>query len=290
MDGREEGARGAHDGTRASRAARGWRAAVTLAVATGVLAGCGGRESRGAGAADSVRTNETPVATGSSGGGGQAVAPLAPGSSVDRRPAGMTPVVGRPLRVLFLGTSLTAGLGLPDAAQQAWPAEVGRLAAKAGAPIDVVNAGLSGETSAGALRRVNWLLRDTADVIVIETGANDGLRGLPVADLERNLRGIIAQARAKQPGAALVLVPMEAPPNLGGDYAAEFREVYGRVSRETGVPLTPFLLDGVAGLARMNQADGIHPTEAGATRAARNVWPALARVFAARRAGAAPGV
>lgn len=285
--------RGGRAGRATGRAATPMWAAL---LAIGVLAGCRSGAGEGAAASrDSVRSNETPVATGSSGAtadpptpvavpgadpGVRGLGPMPAGSSVDMRP-----VEGRPLRVLFIGTSLTAGLGLPDAAQQAWPAEVGRLAAAAGEPIEVVNAGLSGETSAGAVRRVNWLLRDSADVIVIETGANDGLRGLPVADLERNLRAIVAQARAKQPRAALVLVPMEAPPNIGGAYAAEFRGVYERVAKELGVPLTPFLLDGVAGVSAMNQADGIHPTERGATRAARNVWPALARVLAARREG-----
>lgn len=278
-------------GRRAGRATR--RAATPMAalLLTIGLWGCGGGASETAAARDSVRTNETPVAAGSSGvpagdtAAGQAVAPLAPGSSVDRRP-----IDGRPLRVVFLGTSLTAGLGLDDAARDAWPAEVGRLAAKAGAPIDVVNAGLSGETSAGAVRRVGWLLKDTADVVVIETGANDGLRGLPVAELERNLRAIVGEVRAKQPRAALVLVAMEAPPNIGGAYAAAFRETYRRVATSEGIALTPFLLDGVAGVPAMNQPDGIHPTPAGATRAARNVWPALERAFAARRRGSAPAL
>ena len=251
-----------------------------------LLAGCGGGSAETAPARDSLRSNETPVATGSSAGGsdtvaGAAVAPLAPGSSVDRRP-----VTGRPLRVVFFGTSLTAGLGLDDAASEAWPAEIGRQAARAGAPIEVVNAGLSGETSAGAVRRIGWLLRDTADVVVVETGANDGLRGLPVAELEANLRAIVAAVRRAQPQAVVVLVAMEAPPNIGGAYASAFRAVYGRVAASEGVVLTPFLLDGVAGVPSMNQPDGIHPTPAGAARAARNVWPALARAFAARRAGA----
>jgi acyl-CoA thioesterase-1 len=271
---------------------------VAALLAIGVLAGCGGAgtgDGRSASADSarvappgSVRSNETPVATGSSGRapaapadtGGRGVGNLPPGSSVDRRP-----VEGRPLRVVFIGTSLTAGLGLPDAAQEAWPAQIGKLAAAAGEPIDVVNAGLSGETSAGALRRVNWLLRDTADVIVIETGANDGLRGLPVADLEKNLRGMVAQARARQPRATIVLVPMEAPPNIGGRYATDFRGVYAKVASDLGLPTTPFLLDGVAGVPAMNQADGIHPTERGAARAARNVWPALSRILAAHREG-----
>ncbi len=278
-------------GRRAWRATRRAATPVAALLLTIGLWGCGGGVGAGAATRDTVRTNETPVAAGSSGApaaetvAGQAVAPLAPGSSVDRRP-----VEGRPLRVVFLGTSLTAGLGLDDAAVEAWPAEIGRLAARAGAPIDVVNAGLSGETSAGAVRRVGWLLKDTADVVVIETGANDGLRGLPVAELERNLRAIVAEVRTTQPQAALVLVAMEAPPNIGGAYAAAFRETYRRVASSEGIVLTPFLLDGVAGVPAMNQPDGIHPTRAGAARAARNVWPVLSRAFAARRAGTAPAL
>ncbi|MCU0627206.1 MAG: arylesterase, partial [Gemmatimonadaceae bacterium] len=188
------------------------------------------------------------------------------------------------MRVLFLGTSLSAGYGLPDPATQAFPAEIGRLAERAGEKIEVINAGLSGETSAGALRRVQWLLRDSVDVVVVETGGNDGLRGLPAADLERNIRGIIGAIRSRQPQASIVLVPMEAPPNFGGRYAMDFRSVYARLSQELRVPVTAFLLDGVAGVARMNQADGIHPTEEGARKVARTLWPTLQRVIADHRA------
>jgi len=183
-----------------------------------------------------------------------------------------------PTRVLFLGTSLTAGLGLDDPSL-AWPGQLGHIADSLGYRVAVQNAGVSGETSAGALRRADWLLRDTADVIVIETGANDGLRGLPVADLRRNLVGIVRKVQARQPAARVVVVQMQAPPNMGSTYAAEFGKVYGDVARETGAVLTPFLLDGVAGVGRMNQPDGIHPTVEGAVKAARTVWPVLRGVL-----------
>jgi acyl-CoA thioesterase-1 len=182
------------------------------------------------------------------------------------------------VQVLFIGTSLTAGLGLADPAD-AWPGRVGHIADSLGYAVRVQNAGLSGETSAGALRRADWLLKDPADVVVIETGANDGLRGLSVADLRRNLTAIIAKVRERQPAAQVVVVQMEAPPNLGGVYSRSFGDVFGAVARETGATLTPFLLDGVAGIGSMNQPDGIHPTEEGADRAARNVWPVIRGVL-----------
>ena len=183
-----------------------------------------------------------------------------------------------PTRVLFIGTSLTAGLGLPDPVE-AWPAQVAHIADSLGYKLRVQNAGLSGETSAGALRRADWLLKDPADVVVIETGANDGLRGLSVDDLRRNLTGIVGKVRAAHPAAGIVVVQMQAPPNMGGEYARGFAEVFASVAQAAGATLTPFLLDGVAGISSLNQADGIHPTKEGAVRAARNVWPAIRGVL-----------
>jgi acyl-CoA thioesterase I len=187
---------------------------------------------------------------------------------------------------MFVGTSLTAGYGLDDV-NDAWPNQLAKLADSAGYRITVQNAGLSGETSAGALRRMDWLLRDTADVVVIETGANDGLRGQSVAQLRANLNEIVAKIRAVQPKAEVVVVQMEAPPNLGQTYAGGFRNVFPEVAKAAGATLAPFLLDSVAGIASLNQADGIHPTAQGAGKAARNVWPAvravLDRVIAGRR-------
>jgi acyl-CoA thioesterase-1 len=181
-------------------------------------------------------------------------------------------------RVLFLGTSLTAGLGLdPDSA---YPAVIQRLADSAGFRVQVVAAGLSGETSAGALRRVDWLLQERADVVVIETGANDGLRGLDPDTTEANIAGIVAKIRAANPDSRVVLAQMQAPPNLGPAYTRAFRDVFMNISRDHAVTLIPFFLQGVAGESEFNQADGIHPNEEGARRAARNMWRALAPVLA----------
>lgn len=149
-----------------------------------------------------------------------------------------------------------------------------------------MNAGVSGETSAGALRRVDWVLREPADVVVIETGANDGLRGQSPEALRTNLVQIVRRVRAVQPQAQVALVQMEAPRNLGADYTRRFHAAYAAAAREAGVPLWPFLLEGVAGDVALNQGDGVHPNEAGARRVAATVWQALAPVVATRGAGA----
>lgn len=200
---------------------------------------------------------------------------------VPRVPVESTTVAAAPAtavaRVLILGTSLTAGLGLdPDSA---YPAALQRLADSSGYRVNVVAAGLSGETSAGALRRVEWLLRDNADVVVIETGANDGLRGLQVDTTRANLVGIIRKVRSSKPSARVLLAQMEAPPNLGQRYTREFHDTFLTVAREEQVTLIPFFLEGIAGVRDLNQDDGIHPTEEGARRAARNMWRALAPVL-----------
>jgi acyl-CoA thioesterase I len=186
--------------------------------------------------------------------------------------------------VIFLGTSLTAGYGLTP--EQAYPAVVERLAAEQGTSIRSVNAGLSGETSAGALRRIEWVLRTPADIVVIETGANDGLRALDVEATRTNIREIIARIRAAQPTAHIMLVQMEAPPNFGADYTSRFRSMYGAIAEQSGVTLVPFLLDGVAAVPDLNLEDGIHPNAAGAERVAANVWrslgPAVERVHRGR--------
>ena len=176
-------------------------------------------------------------------------------------------------RVVFIGTSLTAGLGLdPDSA---YPAVVGRRAAAAGTPIEVVNAGVSGETSAGALRRVDWVLREPADVVVVETGANDGLRGQSADSLRANLDAILARVKHDQPRARVALVQMEAPRNFGASYTARFHAAFPGAARATGVTLFPFLLDSVAGVPRLNQADGVHPTAEGARIVGAHVWRSL---------------
>ncbi len=149
------------------------------------------------------------------------------------------------------------------------------MADSAGYRVDVVAAGVSGETSAGALRRIDWLLQRPADVIVVETGANDGLRGLDVDSTRTNLREILRRSAAIKPNARLFLVQMEAPPNLGPRYTTSFRAMFPEVALEAQAELIPFLLDGVAGVADLNQPDGIHPNERGSVFVAANVWKAL---------------
>ena len=192
-----------------------------------------------------------------------------------------TTVTTRNPTVLFFGTSITAGYGLqPD---QAYPAVIEKKSVQAGFPITAVNAGLSGETSAGALRRIDWALKTPADVIVIETGANDALRGLSVEAARSNVEQIIARARAAQPNAKILLVEMLAPPNLGRTYTTGFQDIYSGVARKTKVTLVPFILDGVAGRPELNQADGVHPNAAGARLVADNVWRVLKPIVAGLR-------
>ena len=175
--------------------------------------------------------------------------------------------------LLFLGTSLTAGLGLdPDSA---FPQRIQRKIDASRLPYQVVNAGVSGETSAGLLRRLDWVLRQPAAVIVVETGANDGLRGLPVSATRATIADVLSRIRREQPSASILLVQMEAPPNLGQEYTSAFHAMFGELAREHGATLTPFLLEGVAGEARLNQGDGIHPNNAGERIVADNVWRAL---------------
>jgi acyl-CoA thioesterase I len=180
--------------------------------------------------------------------------------------------VRRPI-VLFFGTSLTAGAGLDP--EQAFPSLIEKKAEAEGLPIKAVNAGLSGETTAGAARRIDWVLRTPADLVVIEGGANDALRGLSPDAARANLERVIATIRQKQPGARIVLVQMEAPPNYGSVYTRRFHSIYTDVAKKANVPLLPFLLGGVAGISRLNQADGVHPNLAGERIVADNLWTAL---------------
>ena len=175
--------------------------------------------------------------------------------------------------ILFLGTSLTAGLGLdPDSA---YPARIQRKADSAGMRFEVVNAGVSGETSAGLLRRLDWVLRRPAAVIVVETGANDGLRGQPVSSTRATIGKVLERIAAEQPSAKVLLVQMEAPTNLGARYTRAFHDMYPALAREHGVTLLPFLLDRVAGIPSLNQADGIHPNNAGEAMVAETMWKGL---------------
>lgn len=191
------------------------------------------------------------------------------------------PAVARE-HVVIVGTSLTAGLGLDP--ELAYPALIEAKIDSAGLPYTVINAGISGETSAGLLSRIDWLLEGAFDVIVVETGANDGLRGLPIATARANIDSVLTRIRAARPEAEIILVQMEAPPNLGRAYTTAFREMYRELATEHDATLMPFLLEGVAGEPAMNQADGIHPNEQGARRVAENVWAVLGPVLRDRSA------
>ena len=178
---------------------------------------------------------------------------------------------------MLLGTSLTAGLGLdPD---NAYPALLQRKADSAGFRITIINAGLSGETSAGALRRAAWVLDQPAAAVVLEVGANDGLRGVDPDSTYANIVALLAIVKKQQPEAKALLVQMEAPTNLGRDYTTRFHALYARAAKEAGIPLLPFLLQGVAGDARLNQADGIHPNIVGSKIVAATMWQALLPLF-----------
>ena len=200
-------------------------------------------------------------------------------ASAGRQPASIpTPVPDEPrkvrsnARIIFLGDSLTAGLGLDPA--ESFPALIQSKLDSGGYDYEVMNAGVSGDTSAGALRRLDWAMREgEPKILIVALGGNDGLRGLPTEQLEQNLSAIIEQAKKR--GMVVILAGMEAPPNFGMDYTARFRAVYTTLAKRHDVRLIPFILEGVAGHAPLNQADGIHPNSRGAEVVADLVWRAL---------------
>lgn len=183
------------------------------------------------------------------------------------------PETPTPVTLLFLGDSLTAGFGLTP--EEAYPALVEEALRAEGKRIEVINGGLSGETSAGGQRRVDWVLRRPVDVLVLALGANDGLRGLDPAQTEENLQALIDRARDLQPGIRILLAGMLAPPNMGPAYQEAFAAIYPELAARNGLPLIPFLLEDVAGRPELNQADGIHPNRAGHERIARTVLESL---------------
>jgi acyl-CoA thioesterase-1 len=188
--------------------------------------------------------------------------------------------------VLFVGTSLTAGYGVGD--DVAFPALIQQKIDAAGLPYRVVNAGISGETSAGGLRRIDWSLQQPVDVLVLELGANDALRGLDVDEMRANLDSILVRARRLHPGIGIVILGMEAPPNLGPRYTARFRESFPALARRYDAALVPFLLEGVAADPELNLEDGIHPSPAGHSIIARTVWSELEPVLRTRAAALMP--
>ena len=184
---------------------------------------------------------------------------------------------GQGKAIVFFGDSLTAGYGLD--LTQAFPALIQEKIKQRGWDFQVVNAGLSGETTAGGVRRIEWMLQRPIDVFVLELGANDGLLGLPVAQAKQNLQTIMDRVRDKYPSARIVLAGMQIPANLGRDYVTQFRGIFPELAKENRVALVPFLLEGVGGVSTLNLPDGIHPTPAGHKIMAENVWKILEPVL-----------
>jgi acyl-CoA thioesterase-1 len=227
---------------------------LTLALLIPALSACGGQVS---GDGPSVESRAVPVSN---------PAPAA-------RPA-PAPAASAPL-VVFLGDSLTAGLGLDE--NQAYPALIENQLKAEGTPVRVINAGVSGDTTAGGLSRLSWLLNQHPDVVIVSLGANDGLRALPITEVDTNLREIVRRSQAA--GARVLLLGMKIPPNYG-PYADQFAALYPKIAKDLNVPLMPFLLEGVGGIRSLNQSDGIHPTAKGQEIVAKNVRPYLEKMLA----------
>ncbi|AEV96613.1 arylesterase [Niastella koreensis] len=172
--------------------------------------------------------------------------------------------------IVFFGNSLTAGYGVDPS--EAFPALVQEKIDSLHLPYKVVNAGLSGETTAGGKSRIDWILRQPVDIFVLELGGNDGLRGIPIAETSRNLQAIISRVREKNPQVKIVLAGMQVPPNMGRTYASAFRVVFQQLAANNQIDLIPFLLENVGGISHLNQADGIHPNPQGHKIVAENVW------------------
>jgi len=181
--------------------------------------------------------------------------------------------------ILVFGDSLTAGYGLDDPQADSYPSVLQTKIDSAKLPYKIINGGLSGETSAGGKSRIDWLLKQKIDVFILELGANDGLRGLPVTETVKNLQTIIDKVKTKYPDAKLVLTGMMVPPNMGADYATSFKAIFPQLADKNNMTLVPFLLQNVAGIRDLNQADGIHPTAKGAKIVAQNVWDKLKEIL-----------
>lgn len=175
--------------------------------------------------------------------------------------------------ILFFGTSLTAGYGLDP--EEAYPALIQKKIDSLGLPYKVINGGLSGETSAAGKSRIDWLLKQPIAVFVLELGANDGLRGLSVTETSANLQAVIDKVKTKYPNVKMVMAGMQMPPNMGAKYTADFKAVFGNLAQKNQMIFVPFLLEGVGGVAKLNQEDGIHPTAEGQQILAENVWKKL---------------
>jgi acyl-CoA thioesterase I len=182
-----------------------------------------------------------------------------------------------PQTVLFFGDSLTAGYGLST--EEAFPALIEKELNKKSTRAKVINAGLSGETSAGGLSRIDWLLRQPIQIFVLELGANDGLRGLPLDQTRKNLQAIIDKVKVKNPKAKIVLAGMMVPPNMGKQYTSEFKNIYPDLAKKNNATLIPFLLEEVGGIEKLNQSDGIHPNTEGHKIVAKNIAPVIEKLL-----------
>lgn len=197
--------------------------------------------------------------------------------------AGLARADDAPRTILFFGDSLTAGYGLDDPATQAYPALIQDKIKAAGYHYTVVNGGLSGDTTAGGLHRIDWMLRRPVDILFLELGGNDGLRGLPIDEAQRNLQAIIDKTHAKNPDVRVVIAGMQIPPNFGPEYVERFKAMYGELAKANpGAVLLPFLLQGVGGDESLNQKDMIHPTAEGDRKIAESVWTVLEPLLKAR--------
>ncbi len=182
-----------------------------------------------------------------------------------------------PKVILFFGDSITAGYGLSP--EEAFPALVEKKLNKTDRKVKVVNAGLSGETSAGGLSRIDWILRQPVDIFVLELGGNDGLRGLPLDQTRKNLQGIIDKVKGKYPNCKIVLAGMMVPPNMGKEYTDDFRRVFPELATKNKATLIPFILDGVGGIEKLNQADGIHPNVEGHQIISNKIAPVFEKLL-----------
>ena len=200
-----------------------------------------------------------------------------PESSNQNSNAKDSAIVTKKKSIVFFGNSLTAGYGVSPS--EAFPAIIQKRIDSLGLPYQVINAGVSGETSSGGKTRINWILREPVDIFVLELGANDGLRGTPLSETKKNLQDIIDTVKAKYPHAKLVFAGMEIPPNMGQAYTTEFRNIYTELAKKNSMTLIPFLLEGVGGEPELNQADGIHPTAKGHLIVAENVWRQIEKLL-----------
>ena len=179
--------------------------------------------------------------------------------------------------MIFFGDSLTAGYGL-DEPSLAFPGLIQARLDSAGLDYQVINAGVSGETSSGGVERIDWILSKPVDIFILELGANDGLRGIPIEVTTANLQAIIDKVKAKNEKARIILAGMEVPPNMGQRYTSAFRAMFPELAKKNNIELVPFLLEGVGGEPELNQADGIHPTVEGHKKVAENIWPYIQKV------------